>query len=426
MSPERSGNAAVSAGGITAHELDAVLDTDEFGFAMRMSPHRRARLHEVVDVDRVVVSRDGQQIVGVADSVVCEMTVPGPFVVPATAVVGVAVRPTHRRQGRLAAMMRRQLADMRERGERLAVLTSSESRIYQRFGYGPATLSSRYAIESRDVAVDDPEGVTGSCRMRLVDLAEARTSFPELLRRSQARRAGEVARLDLGWDQVLGTGDGEARPDRYFVVCEDGSGPVGYAVYRIEVTVADGQRTRAVELLELCSLTGAAYLTLWSYLVSIDLTTEVTTHGRPVDEPIRFALSDYRRMRTVRSGEHTYLRLLDVGWALAARRYDAEGTLSISVTDATCPWNEGLYTIRVGGDGRADLERSAPVASGHASGPGADLELDVSVLGSIYLGGLRPGALALLGLVRELRPDAIRTADRMFGGPEPPYCTTEF
>ena len=51
----------------------------------------------------------------------------------------VAVAPTHRRRGILRAMMTQHLAEVHEKGEPLAALWASESSIYGRFGYGPAS-----------------------------------------------------------------------------------------------------------------------------------------------------------------------------------------------------------------------------------------------------------------------------------------------
>ena len=118
-----------------------------------MSKHEREVIRQSSIVDRIVASRDGKDLVGTAVSVPAEMTLPGPLVEPVAAVVGVAVWPTHRRQGRLSAMMRYQLDDLHARGDSVAVLTSSEARIYQRFGYGPATLGSGYRLEKRDLRV---------------------------------------------------------------------------------------------------------------------------------------------------------------------------------------------------------------------------------------------------------------------------------
>ncbi|GAA3623994.1 hypothetical protein GCM10022267_07620 [Lentzea roselyniae] len=59
----------------------------------------------------------------------------------------VEVLPTHRRQGMLTEMMRFQLADLRERGEFLAVLLAAEWQIHGRFGYGPATFDHDLVTE---------------------------------------------------------------------------------------------------------------------------------------------------------------------------------------------------------------------------------------------------------------------------------------
>ena len=84
------------------------------------------------------------------------LTIPGGEV-PAAAIAGVGVRPTHRRRGVLTAMMRWQLDDERRRGTVAALLWASEPGIYGRFGFGLATWRTVVEIEPdrarfRDVA----------------------------------------------------------------------------------------------------------------------------------------------------------------------------------------------------------------------------------------------------------------------------------
>ena len=67
------------------------------------------------------------------------LTVPGGADVPTAAVTVVTVHPPYRRRGLLTAMMKHQLEQVAERGEPLAALWASESLIYGRYGYGPAT-----------------------------------------------------------------------------------------------------------------------------------------------------------------------------------------------------------------------------------------------------------------------------------------------
>ena len=414
----------LTVGVAAADEIGATLDADELGFGVRMRPQARQAILEASIPDRSVVSRDGSDIVGVSVSVPLQMTLPGPAVAPIAAIVGVAVWPTHRRQGRLRSMMRYQLEDLRRRGEHIAVLTSSEARIYQRFGYGPATLASGYTVDTRHLHVL-PGGLGRSAtgRVRFVDRSAAAGRFPALFEAYQATRAGEVGRLPLGWEEVLGYQTEEDQRDRFFVQYEEGGSATGYAIYRI-VTDTTGPPRRTLRVVDLCSLTPASYTGLWSYLVDIDLVETLETSVRPVDEPIRWALSDYRRMRTLWTTEHTFVRLVDVQTALAARRYNHPGELSLEVRDSFCDWIPGGYRLYAedspDGAGVAACERLAPGSTG------SDLELDVSALASVYLGGLRPSMLADVGLIAELRPGALDLADRMFCGQVPPMCSTVF
>src|SRR5690348_8133579 len=82
----------------------------------------------------IVVTSDGA-VAGAAGAYTRDLAVPG-AVLPAAHVTMVGVHPVHRRRGVLTRMMHHQLADVRARGETIAVLWASEGRIYQRFGYG--------------------------------------------------------------------------------------------------------------------------------------------------------------------------------------------------------------------------------------------------------------------------------------------------
>src|SRR4051794_41964092 len=67
------------------------------------------------------------------------MTVPG-GVVPCAGVTWITVSPTHRRQGVLTPIMRRQLTELHEQQrEPVAGLWAAEYPIYGHFGYAPAT-----------------------------------------------------------------------------------------------------------------------------------------------------------------------------------------------------------------------------------------------------------------------------------------------
>ena len=108
-------------------------------------------------------------------------------------------------------------------------------------------------------------------------------------------------------------------------------------------------------------------------------------------------------------GDGLWVRLVDVGAALAARTYPEDGDLVLEVGDEVCPWNAGRW--------RLDGERTdAP----------ADLALDVATLGAAYLGGMRLAALAQGGRVEELVPGAIERADGIFRHGLHPWCPEIF
>src|SRR4051794_24920553 len=92
----------------------------------------------VAEMDRSLGLFEGDQVVATSGIFSRTLTVPG-GVVPCAGVTWVTVAPTHRRQGVLTAIMRRQLDELHgQEREPVAALWASEFAIYGRFGYAPA------------------------------------------------------------------------------------------------------------------------------------------------------------------------------------------------------------------------------------------------------------------------------------------------
>src|SRR5215813_13939898 len=93
-------------------ELAGFLAVDQHAsHATPMSERARANLVARLEFGRTLAAFDGDKIVGGAGAFSFQMRVPGAM----AAVAGVslvAVLPSHRRQGILSALMRRQLADL--------------------------------------------------------------------------------------------------------------------------------------------------------------------------------------------------------------------------------------------------------------------------------------------------------------------------
>jgi predicted acetyltransferase len=114
----------------------------------------------------------------------------------------------------------------------------------------------------------------------------------------------------------------------------------------------------------------------------------------------------------LRIGDGLWVRLVDVGAALSARSYAADGTVVFDVIDEFCPWNEGRWRLA---DGRAKRTTAA-----------AQLRCDVRMLGSVYLGGFSFSELVRGGRVEELRRGAAARADALFATDRAPWCPEIF
>ncbi|MFJ8658923.1 GNAT family N-acetyltransferase [Streptomyces sp. NPDC093795] len=379
-------------------------------------PEERRLWQDLTEHERFLGTWDGDLPVGTAGAFSFGLTVPGGATVPAAGVTMVSVAGTHRRRGILTAMMRRQLEDVRAWGEPLAVLTASEAEIYGRFGYGAASYSAHATIHTDRVRLTVPEG-TDAVGLRAVDPVEASGACEAVYARLVPTRPGMLARRP-GWERLPlldPAGSREGASPRQCVVAERDGEVVGFVRYAIKPDWSFAGADGTVVVHELMGLDPAADAALWRFVCSVDLTTKVRIHSRPVDDAWLGLVSDVRRCEpTLREG--LFLRLVDVGAALEARTYQAPVDVVFEVEDAFCPWNGGRW--RLTGDAKG--------ASCTRTEDAADVALSVRELGAAYLGGTSLVSLAAAGRVRELREGALVEASVAFGSPVAPWLPHGF
>ncbi|MEU3736412.1 MULTISPECIES: GNAT family N-acetyltransferase [unclassified Streptomyces] len=370
----------------------------------------------LTEFDRFFGTWEGTTCVGTTGAFSFRLSVPGGSLVDAAGVTMVSVAATHRRRGILTSMMRRQLDDVRAKGESLAVLTASEPVIYGRFGYGAATFATKAEIDTARVSLSVPAG-TDDVRLRYAKPADVHEACEAVYARRVSERPGMLARQP-GWER-LGLLDPESErqgssPLQCVVAERDGE-IVGYARYQVKPDWDVAGPSGTVRLRDLEADDPASCAALWRFLFGIDLTSTVEAHSRPTDDAVFQLVSDVRRCRLqVRDSLH--VRLVDVGAALAARTYRTPVNLVLDVEDAFCPWNAGRW--RLTGDLKdATCERTDD---------DADLALSVRDLGSAYLGGVSLASLAAAGRVRELRPGALAEATTAFGSDVAPWLPHGF
>lgn len=401
---------------VTAEELEAFVRADSVGFG---SPppdaEELAEARRLTELDRTLAVFDDGRIVATAAALSLELTLPGLTTAPAAGIATVAVVPTHRRRGLLRALMARQLGDVRERGESVAVLYASEAEIYGRFGYGLASSRLAVEIDRRHAAVS--VAPRPGARLRLLEPEEAATVLPRVFDQARLRQPGEVSRSPEWWETRLAERPGGDKAKPPFRVAHH---PVegqadGYASYRIESKWEGGSPRGRVLVDEVVAVHPEAEAALWRYLLSLDL-TQVVEASRPVDDPLRWMLADARSMRVTALSDALWLRPVDIPAALGARRYPVAGRLVVQVTDDFCPDGAGTYELEGGPDG----------AHCRRSDRDPDLVMDVADLGALYLGGVAASTLARAGRVKEERPGALSRADAMFVSRPPPFCRTFF
>jgi predicted acetyltransferase len=390
---------------LRADQLDAFLDADSRAFLEFPSPERRAQSKNVFEVDRARVAWDGDTIAGGSALFSMTFAVPGGFV-PAAGFTGVSVQAPYRRRGVLNALMRAHFEDIRETGEPLAVLWSSESHLYGRYGFGIATWQAKHRLDRRHGAFRSPDAAPG--QIRSVRREELFTLGAGVWARAAAGQPGMFQRPAAWWPwRFVG--------DSLYVVYEDAGQVHGYVVYTVENDwdIVGHHSTLHVE--ELMAATPAAYRALWRHCLDADLIEAVSANGRRPDEPLFHMLAEPRRLvRESRDG--VWARLVDVPGALPARSYGVPGELVLEVRDEFLPENAGRYLLETDGT-RAECTPTARPA---------DLSLDVADLSAAFLGGEHFTDFAHAGRADARTESALARADAMFTHYPEPWCPQLF
>jgi len=381
-------------------------------FGSESDLERAERFAKVLPLERMHAAFDGDRIVGGAGAFPFQLTVPGgPIACGGVTVVGVL--PTHRRRGVLTAMMRTQLEDIRDRGEPIAALWASEEVIYRRFGYGVASFTGAIEIASGYSGLRQaPDPAVTS---RLITLEDAKELVPPVYDRVRAVTPGMFERPEAWWE-LRNLAD---PPDRRFgggvknaLLVELDGKPAGYALYRFHMKFDEGSAAGHVEVIEALADGPLATGELWRVLLDMDWKATLQASLLPIDHPLQFQLAYPRRMR-MRISDGLWVRLVDVGAALAARAYGGDGPVVLEVEDSFLPENAGRWRIAGGTAERTDAD--------------ADLALDVGELGSAYLGGFTFAELVRAGVVRELKQSGAARADGVFLTAAPkPWCPEIF
>jgi predicted acetyltransferase len=352
---------------------------------------------------------DGDLCVGNASQFFVDTTVPGGRRVATGAVTRVGVLPTHRRRRVASSLMEALIAEARQREAVLMSLRASEAVIYGRYGYGMAG-------EYTDVAIDPARarpisGATQDGSVRLLRPDEILDAVPPIYDAAATRRPGIVSRPDSWWRRYLGDPIKGAKPSHVVLHVDDNGKPDGYAHY--DVAWNDDWSGGAGVVHDIIGITDAVELALWAYILDIDLVRSWKADERPLDDVVRAAVADRRAYSTKSVDDEQWVRVVDVDAALTARTYnDANGSVTITVTDALVDSNQETWIVDARGAQRAHEE--------------TDLVVDIGALSAAYMGGTAWHTLAAAGQVEVRNEKAVTVADNLFASRPLPFSGSFF
>jgi len=388
-----------------------------FGETVRDSD--RERMAGVIEPERTLAAFEGGEIVATGGIYTRDMTLPGgPR--PIAGVTLVSVQPTHRRRGLLTSLMREQLTGLFEQeGEPVAALWASEAGIYRRFGYGVAARQLEWEAHSARIRLR-PDAPVGPGRVTLVSPEQARPDEIAVYEAVRPTTVGFLSRPGRWWDRRFADPDDQrdgATPRRHALHTEPDGTVTGYAAYRTKQAWSKSwsegaQGTVQVEALH--ASTPAAYAALWTFLAGIDLHPKITRSQGPLDDPLLQLLSDPRALKAELI-DSLWIRVVDVGRALAARTYRVPVDVVLEVRDEFCPWNAGRWRLSGDATGASCVRTTDP----------AELSVSATDLGAVFLGGPPLSGIAAAGRVGGAAA-TVSAVGLAFSGEQEPWCPEIF
>ncbi|NMD54872.1 MULTISPECIES: GNAT family N-acetyltransferase [Tsukamurella] len=359
------------------------------------------------------VAVDGERTVGTFLSFDQELTAVGGARVPVRAVSAVTVLPTHRRRGILATHMRDCLTAARADGAAAATLIAAEHAIYGRYGFGQSTevVDFRISVDRSNLPArrsGELRYVAGEDYLAAADRVRERVNIP-----------GRVSRLEINGRQAAGL-LGKSDDKQRLVLRRDGD-VAGVLTYTVANKWTDSRPDSTVTIVELLGVDAAAERELWAFAMSIDWVTAVVAPQRALDDIVTTVPDDPRIVQVSNRCDMLWLRPFDVPALFATRTYAAPGRLVLDVTD---PGFDGAGPGPA--HGRFLISTDGGAGTCTPSDEPADLALDVTDLGRLWLSDEPVARRVAVGSVRELNDGAAARADLMLFSPRRPWGVEHF
>ena len=245
----------------------------------------------------------------------------------------------------MKALLLDSLRRMRDAGQPLSALYTPHYSLYRRYGWEIAHRMISYAFPPKTTRTRMPAPAGRFRRVGPDDWRELDAIFAQ----HYATRNGAYARTELRWRQHVFSDYGAGQRDA--AVWSNVAGePRGYVVYRAvnrpSPTLPFPETILRVH--DWVALDAEAYAGILAYLLSHDLAKQIVMLASP-DEPLADALEEPVHLQEPPGAWFgPMLRLVDVQKAIEARPALAQASgkgVTVALTDASAPWNEGVWRI---------------------------------------------------------------------------------
>jgi len=342
-------------------------------------------------------------LVGTTNSFPGELTLPGGESVAHAAVTHVGVLPHFTRRGVLQKLFRQQLEDLYQEGIDVASLRASQGEIYPRFGYGVASAFQNLRIDKRELTtLPKLEG-----EVQLLAAADAWQKVQEIVERYPLPRAGTLTRWPQWWAMQQHRQE-HSSLNHYVVLALKEGIPQAFIRYHAQADdnwLYSSERTLVVD--DFHAADPELAVTLFNYLLQLDITRFVQLPHRPVDDVLPLLLNNPRAIEQQNRRDESWLRIINLEHTLNTRRYqDAPGVV-LAVTDTLLPVNQGNWLLCA--------EGVKPTTQP------ADLALDSATLAMLLLGGHKVWQLAQAQRIHIVNPQAPKRLERLLACDEAPW-----
>ncbi len=336
------------------------------------------------------------------------------------------VRPSHKRRGLLRNLLEMNVYQLAQQGLPLVLLTASDARIYERFGFERVVDALKVQVEPGLELRDSAKERIDEYRIEWIDRGSIERVTTEIYARAHVVTRGSVTRpAEYTAEFFYKEDEEEVDPKYRCFVCVDPNGiATGYVIYEVRSLAT----SRELLVHDMVFVDGLSQIALWEQLFKMELVSYVAYGNFPADgpgagSPLFRAVKNSRAIKVVGRSDFLWARILDPKRCLEARSYSPAAMsaglqVAFQVEDPDS-YAAGSYMLQFTSQGPQIVAVSPDLLSGHPT-------VTVNGLAALVYASSPPSALAEIGLIRDLPEDEVPVWDAVFAATSPARTTIDF